>query len=160
LVLLKKVTYRYIEVEDRILMLAELDGGEPVVFWLTLRLSVRLVRELLSHLERMVPRSGLVDTGLMLACKQRDAEWRHEASEPVLYSPSLFKLLPEKVGLAYSAQHAALMFQLGDGQVTQLHMRLMELRQWLAIMYRQFQRAGWPMEVWPEWFTLSEGCRN
>ncbi len=133
-------------------MSAEFDGGSPVVFWLTLRLSVRLVKELASHLERQVSQSALVDTGLLLSCQQRDAEWQHEPAAPVMSSSASLWVLPEKVGLACSTQHAALLFQLGDGREAQLQMSLQELRQWLAIMYRQFQYAGWPMAVWPAWF--------
>jgi len=37
---------------------------------------------------------------------------------------------------------------------------LQELRQWLAIVYRQFNHAGWSMDVWPEWFLQSEPGQN
>ena len=27
------------------------------------------------------------------------------------------------------------------------------LRQWLAIVYRHYESAQWPLEIWPQWIT-------
>jgi hypothetical protein len=159
--LLTKVTCSYSEVEDRIRMSAMMKGGEPVVFWLTLRMCCRIVRELNLHLERSVSKSALVvDMGLLLSCKQRDAEWQHKPSEPVNYSKNVLLVLPPKVSLSCSKDGAALLFPLIDGQDAKLQMSLQELRQWLAILYRQFTIAGWPMDVWPDWFMSTKSGRN
>ena len=157
---LTKVTCMYSEVEDRIRMSAMLKEGEPVVFWLTRRLSCMLVRALTGHLERSVSRSALVDMGLLLSCQQRDAEWQHEPSEPVSFRDDSLRILPERVDLSCSAESAVLLFPLGNGEEAQLQMSSQELRQWLAIVYRQFKHAGWSMEVWPEWFSHAEPGRN
>ena len=158
--LLTKVTCTYSEVEDRIRMSAMLKDGEPVVFWLTQRLSCMLVRALTGHLERSVTQSALVDMGLLLSCQQRGAEWQLEPSEPVNYTAGSLRILPERVDMSCSPKGAALLFPIGDGKEAQLHMSLHELRQWLGIVYRQFNTAGWSRDVWPEWFTQSEPGRN
>ena len=160
MVLLTKVTCMYSEVEDRIRMSAMVKEGEPVVFWLTRRLSCLLVQALTGYLERSVSPSALVDTGLLLSCRQRDAEWRHEPSVPVSCRDDSLGILPERVDLSCSAESAVLLFPLGNGEEAQLQMSLQELRQWLAIVYRQFNHAGWSMDVWPEWFLQSEPGRN
>lgn len=160
MVLLTKVTFVYSELEDRIRMSAMLKVGEPVVFWLTQRLSCRLVRALTGHIESSVSSSVLVDMGLLLSCQQRDAEWQHEPSEPVNFSAVALRILPDKVDLSFSTEGSALLFPLGDGESALLQMSLVELRQWLAIMYRQFKNAGWPMDVWPGWFTQHGPGRN
>ena len=157
---LRKVTCIYSEVEDRIRMSALTQEGEPVVFWLTLRLCSRLVRALCVHLEHSVSNSKLVDVGLLLSCQQRDAEWQHEPSEPVSYSVGVRSALPEKVALSCSKEGAALLFSNVNFEDAQLQMSSLELRQWLAILYRQFKTADWPMSVWPEWFMLAESGRN
>ena len=157
---LTKVTCRYSAFEDRICMSAMLKEGEPVVFWLTQRLSFMLVRALTGYVERSVSRSALVDMGLLLSCQQRDAEWKHEASEPVRYRAGSLRILPERVDISCSPESAALLFPLGDDEVAELQMSMQELRQWLAIVYRQFKHAGWPMGVWPEWFAQAEPGRN
>ena len=156
MLLLTKVTVTYSEVEDRICMSAQLHEGEPVVFWLTLRLCRLLVKALTAHLERSVAGSALVDTGLLLTCRQRDAEWQHEPSEPVRYSAGSRVIVPERVDLSCTVESAALLLPVGEGDIAHLPLNLQELRQWLAIIYRQFQLAGWPLDVWPEWFIPTE----
>ena len=160
MLLLTKVTVMYSELEDRIRMSAMLKEGEPVVFWLTFRLCSRLIPALTGHLERSVPQSTLVDMGLLLTCQQRDAEWHHEPSEPVSYRAGSKVVLPDRVDLTCSAESVVLLLPVGDGELSRMQLSLQELRQWLAIVHRQYQRAGWPMEVWPEWFGLAEPGRN
>ena len=160
MVFLHKVTCAYSEAEDRLCMSAITKGGERIVFWLTLRFCCRLIRALTDHLERSVSRSALVETGLSLSCQQRDAEWQHEPSEPVSYNEGAIRVLPEKVALSCSTEGVLLVFPLRAGEDAQLPLSLQELRQWLAIVYRQFKKASWPMDVWPDWFTWTESGKN
>jgi len=160
MLLLTKVTVRYNEAEDRICMSAMVKEGEPVVFWLTFRLCTRLVRALTNHLERTVSRSALVDLGLLLTCQQRDAMWRHEPSQPVNYRQGSLVFVPERVELACSADNVVLLFPSGTDDMSRLQMSMLELRQWLAIVHRQYQQADWPLDVWPEWFKGTEPVRN
>jgi hypothetical protein len=160
MVMLKKVTLQYIEIEDRIRMSADLDGEEPTVFWLTQRLCRRLVQTLSGHIEHSAPQSLLVDKGLMLSVQQHDAGWRQTFSEPVRIGRLSRSVLPEKVDLICPAGGAAIIFPLYEGEPARLQMNMLELRQWLAVVYRQFQIADWPMEVWPHWFTLAESGNN
>ncbi|NTV17279.1 MAG: hypothetical protein HGB09_07540 [Chlorobiaceae bacterium] len=158
--MLKKVTLQYIEIEDRIRMSADLDGEEPAVFWLTQRLCVRLVKKLSRHLEHSAPQSLLVDKGLMLSVQQHEAGWRQKYSEPVRIGGLSRSVLPEKVDLICPAGGAAIIFPLYEGEPARLQMNMLELRQWLAVVYRQFKIAGWPMDAWPQWFNLAEPGHN
>ena len=65
-------------------------------------------------------------------------------------------VLPERVDLSCSAESVTLLFPVGDGEARKLQMSMLELRQWLSIVHRQFEHAGWSMQVWPEWFTKTE----
>ena len=161
MVMLKKVTLQYIQIEDRIRMSADLDNEEPAVFWLTQRLCLLLVRKLAHHLEHSAPQSLLVDKGLMLSVQQHNAEWQQKFSEPVKICELARSVLPEQVDLQCPAGGAAIIFPLDDGgKRARLQMNMVELRQWMGVVYRQFQVAGWPMEVWPHWFALSESGKN
>lgn len=160
MVKLKKVTMQYIEIEDRIRMLADLDGDERAVFWLTQRLCKRLIPKLVHHLEHSAPDSLLVEKGLMLSVQQHDAGWQQKYSEPVRSSGLSRSVLPERVDLLCPAGGAAIIFPLAEGKPARLQMTMLELRQWMAVVYRLFKVAGWSMEVWPQWFTLSEPGRN
>jgi len=159
-VLLTKITFTYSELEDRILMSAMAMEGKTVAFWLTQRLCSRLVRALTAHLQRSVSRSALVEMGLQLSCQQREAEWQHKPSEPVINRIESLLVLPEKVVLSCSSQSAILLFPFDDGSEAQLRLNLQELRQLLAIVYRLYQHAGWPKEVWPEWINSAEPGMN
>ncbi len=160
MVKLKKVTLQYVEVEDRIRMSAESDGEEPVVFWLTQRLCGRLVKRLALHLEKSAPQSILLDKGLALTFQQHDAEWRQQPTEPVRIRSISRSVLPERVDLNFPVGGASINFPLYDGESARLEMNMVELRQWMGVVYRQFQAAGWPMDVWPRWFTLADSGRN
>jgi hypothetical protein len=161
MVMLKKVTLQYIEIEDRIRMLADLDGEEPAVFWLTQRLCRRLVPKLVRHLEHSAQASLLVDKGLMLSVQQHDAGWQQKVSEPVKIGALSRSVLPEKVNLVCPSGGASIIFPLEvGGKSARLQMTMLELRQWMGVVYRQFQVAGWPMEVWPDWFALTEPGKN
>jgi hypothetical protein len=161
MVMLKKVTLQYIEIEDRIRMLADLDGEEPAVFWLTQRLCRRLVPKLAGHLEHSAQKSLMVDKGLMLSVQQHDAGWQQKFSEPVKIGELSRSVLPETVNLLCPAGGASIIFPLDvGGKSARLQMTMLELRQWMGVIYRQFQVAGWPMEVWPHWFALTEPGKN
>ena len=152
---LKKVTLQYSPYEDRIRMMAEPESGEPVAFLLTLRMSRALAGMLCSHLERTLPPSSPVSRDMQLACRQRDAEWQLQPSEPVCFTSAMNDYLPEKFDLSCSPQSAAIKFPAGD-DIAELRMNLVELRQLLSVFCRIFRKAGWPMDAWPEWF-ITEG---
>ncbi len=161
MVMLKKVTLQYIEVEDRIRMSADVEGGNAAVFWLTQRLCRRLVPKLAHHLEHSAPKSIQVDKGLMLSVQQHDAEWQRKFSEPVRVFGLKRSVLPEHVNLYCPAGGAIIIFPLDvGGDQARLQMNMVELRQWMGVVYRQFRVAGWSMEVWPKWFALSEPGKN
>ncbi len=161
MVLLKKVTLQYIEIEDRIRMSADLDGENSAVFWLTQRLCRRLVPRLVGHLEHSAQKSSLVDKGLMLSVQQHDAEWQQRRSEPVRICELARSVLPEQVNLYCPAEGAAIIFPLdAGGDRARLQMNMVELRQWIGVVYRLYRVAGWPMEVWPRWLALSEPGKN
>ncbi len=161
MVILKKVTLQYIEIEDRIRMSADVEGGDSAVFWLTQRLCRMLVPKLVHHLEHSVQQSVLIDKGLMLSVQQHDAEWQQKQSEPVRICGLALSVLPGKVDLHCPAGGASIIFPLDvGGERARLQMNMVELRQWMGVVYRQFRVAGWSMEVWPKWFALSEPGKN
>ena len=153
---IKTVTLRYIEFEDRMRMAARLDGHGQMVFWLTLRHCQRIVPALVKCLESKHDGETAIDRSLTLSCRQHAAEWEQRkkpSAEPVLPSGEEHSLLPRQVTVACGEKSAALLFPLEDGKSVKLLMNFQELRQWLGILYRQFRHAGWPLNVWPEWFT-------
>lgn len=43
-------------------------------------------------------------------------------------------------------------------EVASMTIDRIRLRQWMRIMYRVYQRSGWPVDHWPQW--ISEDASN
>ena len=154
---IKTVTLRYVAFEDRMRMAARLDGNDQIVFWLTLRHCQRILPVLVKCLEGEKGIESAVEKSLAHSFRQKAAEWEKKetpSAEPVLPSGEERSLLPERVIVVCAEKGVTLFFPLEEGKKSaKLMMSLQELRQWLGILYRQFKRAEWPLEMWPEWFT-------
>ena len=156
---LNKVTLQYSPHEDRILMSGEHDGGDPVAFLLTMRMSRSIVGMLCTHLDRITPEKPVLGRDMQMACRQRDAEWQRQPAEPVRCDKGMQMFLPEKIDFSCSSGMAALIFPAGNEQAM-LKMSLTELRQLLSLLHGLFLAASWPMEVWPEWLGAGEPANN
>lgn len=157
---LKKVTLLYIDIEDRIRMSAEPESGDPVVFWLTQRMSGRLVGVLTKYLEKSEPEPGLIDRDVQLAFQQQDAGWRHVPSSPVRVEGTALSVLPAKIDVSYNPSGVVLSLPVDAGGVARLQMNRVELRQLLGVLHHQYRQAGWPTDSWPSWVTAPEPGRN
>lgn len=160
MVVLEKVTLDYSEPEDRLKMSAQVaQGGEPMVFWLTQRFCRRLAQALCKHCERDGVEQSLLGQELQQACRQREAEWEHKASEPVMAVAASEATLLETVDLSFAPEQVRLQIPLAEGAAV-LPLSIKELRQWLSILYRMFKRAEWPMDCWPAWLRNEGGAWN
>lgn len=156
-ILIKTVTLRYVEFEDRMRMAARLDSNGQIIFWLTLRHCQRLLPALVKCLEGKNRTESAVETSLAHSFRQKVAEWGQKekpSAEPVLPSGKERSLLPQRVTVVCGEKGVAMSFPLEDGKKNaKLLMSFHELRQWLGILYRQFKQAEWPLDMWPDWFT-------
>jgi len=158
---LKKITLRYVEVEDRVRMSAEHDeDGEPLVLWLTLRFCRMLVKALCRHVEKSPSSQIAFDRDTLLSFRQRDAEGQLQPSAPVRVVPDGPMAVPERVSLSFSSEGVVMKFFSGHKALAFMPMSQTELLQWLGLLHRIFKKAGWPLDSWPEWFTLSDHSRN
>lgn len=157
---LKKVTLEYVDIEDRIRMSAQGEGGERIVFWLTQRLCGKLVGRLAQYLEKTEPEGGLVERNAMMAFQQQDAGTRHRHAPPVRAREGDLSVLPAKVDVAWNSQAIALSIPYGDDEAALLQLSRTELRQWMRLLHRQYRKAGWATGAWPTWITAPETGRN
>lgn len=158
---LKKITLRYVEVEDRVRMSAEHDeDGGPIVLWLTLRFCRMLVKALCRHVEKIPSSQTAFDRDTLLSFRQRDAEGQLRPSAPVRFVPDGNTVVPERVALSFSSEGVVLRFFSGHQTLAFMSMSHTELLQWLGLLYKIFRKSGWPLDSWPEWFTLSDYSRN
>lgn len=138
---LKRLTTRYLEVEDRIQVAGELAGGAIVVLWLTQRLMQRLLPVLLQSLEK----NG-VDTSyaaMLQGFAQQAARAGQAAAPPVSAGQGSQSWLVVTVNISQTEEIMRLAFKgLEDQQA---------LLQWLGIVRDAYGKAGWSMAVWPDW---------
>jgi len=153
LMVLHKVTLRYVELEDRICMAAETrEGGSPVVFWLTQRMAGRLVGTLGRYLEESESEESPVSGLVRQAVRQEDARLQFEPTRPVaLHQGGFLAVLPSRIDIRCGGDRIGLELPMGGEDRACLTMTRMEMRQWMGILHRQYEQAGWGMGVWPGW---------
>jgi hypothetical protein len=160
MLVLEKVTFHYNDIEDRICMSADVMGGEKVAFWFTQRFIRRIADALCSYCENSRTDSSLVDKPLLLSCQQREAEWAHQAPEPVRLEEASRSFFPATVDLTFAPGQVQLRFPVQDSEVVAMSFTHTELRQWLSILYRTFQLAEWPIDSWPVWLKQEGPVNN
>lgn len=151
---LKKVTLRYIPVEDRMRMDAMVaEEKEVFTFWLTQRLCRELVTALVKHLSSAgLAKSGATpaDIAAVQGYYQQQAKSAKKKTAPVPVATPRSHLV-DRVQLRTSAKAIQIVFPVGDGGQAILPFVSHEARQWLEILYRQYRVAGWPLDMWPQW---------
>jgi len=63
--------------------------------------------------------------------------------------------LIESIDVSLRGDNYLLTFR-GEGKLARLLLTSLQMRQWLQIVYAQFQKGRWPMTVWPSWFNRQE----
>jgi hypothetical protein len=157
--LLQRITTEYVELEDRIRLSAEVQGGTTMVLWISQRLWMRLLPGLISWLDGQ---GGSDDTHsqLMQGFAQQAAQSELTPQVPVKATVAGATWLVQAVDVGVSAQMLGLTFRDGSGQAATLNLEAKPLRQWLSIVRGLCQTAGWPMDAWPDWFEAGVQTPN
>lgn len=150
---LQRITLDYVDTEDRLRLRGENTEGETVVLWVTQRLLHRLVPHLCSWLEKQTAAGAPVD--IVQGFAQQAAQAALEPSEPVPLPPGDAGALVLSVDLTPGETVLALAFKTDAAgpAAASLTFEPQPLRQWLGIVYRACQAAGWPADIWPAWLT-------
>lgn len=146
---MQRLTTEYVLHEDRIRLSGEVARGAPVVVWLTLRLLQRLLPAVLAWLEGHSAETVRPD--LVHSFAQEAAKAALLPQAPVRAVADSTMWLAQSVDLARSAQALCLTFRSADGQFARVPLDTKQLRQWLSIVHGAYQKAGWPLDVWPAW---------
>ena len=145
---LTRITTIYSDTEDRIGLIGEDEIGEHQKLWLTQRLLGRLVEKLLDWL----PQS---DEGIQ-EIVQQVAQSKHEPEYPVIASSECLNWLVMEVTIESSKGVVGLLFKSDRCEnVAIVRFNEISLRQWLDILFRQYQHARWISVDWPSWFVPS-----
>ncbi|MBU3738503.1 MAG: hypothetical protein FGM55_06060 [Rhodoferax sp.] len=153
---LVRVTTEYVPVEDRVRLLGESAQGAGVVLWLTQRLLSRVVPGLLAWLQEQAGPGPQAD--LVQGFAQQAAVAALEPQASVQVAPGSGTVLVETVTIQTGKQSVTLGFSgATPDMVWRLVLEAVPMRQWLGIVHGLYQRAEWPLELWPDWLAESDG---
>jgi len=154
---LHRITTEYVECEDRVRLTGELASGDTLVLWLTQRLVNRVVPHLTAWLDRQVasasvmPSVQAVHQNVMQGFAQQAARAQLAPEPPVRGAASQAGWRVDVVNIAQSEDTVVLTFKGETEASATLTLASQPLRQWLGIVYEQYQRGEWPTTVWPGW---------
>lgn len=162
----RRFTTEYIVAEDRIRLAVERQDDAVQHLWLTRRLMLRMVPELVKYLTEVAPTapemakqgpntSGLSDNAQRL--QQMEALGQIAQQPPVRASEeaeAADNLLIASLRVQMGRNGIRVSFLVADGTVV-LQMPFVHdaLRQWLGILHMSFRKAQWADDVWPAWIT-------
>jgi len=153
------MTTAYLDLEDRFRLAGETSDKELVGLWLTQRLLLRVLPHLIRLLENQRPPATATDndnqvSGLLQGFAQEEAKQSLAREKPIApVAPNEipdFKLV-RTVDLSTTAGKAKIKFNLEVGEPVILLLDQRHLRQWLVIIKKYWDRAGWPSSIWPAW---------
>lgn len=158
---LQRFTTEYVEREDRIRVSGELADGRTVVLWLTQRLLNRLVLHLTAWLAGQVaPASSIPSVqathqDIVQSFAQQAARAQLAPEPPVRASSPIASWRVDSVDIAQGEDALVLTFKGEAGAQAELKLTAQPLRQWLGIVFEQYQRGEWPTTVWPGWMEVA-----
>ncbi len=148
-ILIQRVTTRYSELEDRLLLQVELPDEETAEFWLSRRFLDRLLPVLIQQIDHSKQRDAHYN--MLQAFNQQAAISSMKPCEPVETVPKQHSFLITSVDIQANDQQVRLIFRIENSEYV-LNLDNTELRQWLWIIYKAFQSAEWQSHLWPSWF--------
>lgn len=154
---IKKITQHYDPEQDRISLTAQTAEEQVIVLWLTQRLVNRLAEILSSWLEKEVKAMvGEHSIFSLQAWEQSAAQAQLKPEPPVVRTAAQSEALVNLIDLGHSSKGYTLTFKWkseSEGSA-RLMLTATEMRQWLIILYKQFDVAGWTKLAWPKWFSV------
>lgn len=151
---ISRLTTTYNSDEDRIQMNVELGQDGAAVLWLTQKLANLVVTALTKWLEE--------ETEMSVAPRERDTilHWEQHSARrqqmpepPVVIQTQFREILLHQVDLQRcDGQYRIVFCAKGDFSAV-LALDSTQLHQWLGIVFRLYDKAGWTNAVWPAWIT-------
>ena len=167
---LQRITTEYVDTEDRIRLSGEAEKNASIVLWLTQRLLSQVISHLLELIEKQSLNLANTDSSsLMQEFAQQLAQAELAPELPVQTTEAAQSWLVLEVDITLSPEGTlALVFKRETGSAaTQegagraiLTVEAKQLRQWLGIVHSQWQKAGWPLTIWPTWMDEQASSDN
>lgn len=153
---IQKITQIYDPEQDRVGLTAQNAQNQVLQLWLTQRLANRLAGPLAHWLDEDLKAMTAGQSAFSLhAWEQSAARAQMKPGRPVDPAAVRSEALLNAVDLTRGPNGYTLTFKWGSAGAARLILSATELRQWLDILYRQFDAAGWPKNAWPDWFATA-----
>ena len=157
---LQKLTTYYHKHQDRLCIDGQNAEGEIIRLWLTYRLLRQLIPALLNL---VTPAADTNEKSATLAewaltnarAKQKPA--KAVTPPPTSAAPGVGTTSPPSwlisaIALKKSPKRAVMVFRISANKaVATIAFTPEHLRQWLSIVFRLWNSAGWPTNEWPNW---------
>jgi hypothetical protein len=125
-------------------------AGQAVTLWLTQRILNLLLPTLFNWLESKTNDSLFSEAKIEMS--QQVATSQLEQLTPVRPDAQCLEFLVHSVDLTTVKSCVSIVFKDEKGaELALLQLQTKQLRQWLAIVYRQYTKANWPTDTWPTW---------
>lgn len=165
---IRRFTTEYVVPEDRMRLLVETEDDAVRILWLTRRLMVRMVPELVKYLSEVAPAidkqtkgqsgsataPGLSDNAQRQ--QQLNALGQMEQQPPVTpqaQDTPTQNCLISSLQVRMGRGGVVVSFLVDETEVQKLPFPQEALRQWMGILHLNFRKAQWTDDVWPAWIT-------
>ena len=162
--ILEKITTKYNETEDRFCISALTSDDSVIILWVSCRILKRLLPLIFRWLDAdrsITAQNDIKSKRLMNDFAQYEAQAELKPETPVQHERSQSQepkkqdksWLIHEIELNYSDKVMELDIKDANNKIAKLSLSKLYARQWLMILYSQWIKSEWPMNVWPDWFT-------
>lgn len=146
---LSRITTEYIDSEDRFRITGQVGDKEVLEVWLTQRLLLRLLPHHFQWLEKQA--DSALPKEIVQSFAQQAAKANLKKEPPVKSNTETQTWIAHAVDIAPNKAGMGMRFKGSDDVIATLSLPPTQLRQWLTIVRSMWQKAQWPMDIWPEW---------
>jgi len=174
MIVFQRMTTEYLALEDRLRVTGETKDQDVIVLWLTQRLLRRLLPHVIEWLEKQTL-SESAPANANIQAKEMLQEFAQQSARDELAETAPVKpvraetadtdlvistedssfLLVESVDVKKANQSMQLLFKNPNKAPVGIVLTPQQMRQWLAIIRDHWQKAAWPMSIWPKWISKS-----
>jgi hypothetical protein len=154
----RRFTTRFDPEQDRIKLLIEHAAGDVKVAWMTRRLLNRVVSALLDRLRNAPtlaaadePRAAIAAQRFTQAAAVSEITPQKAVTVPEGDAQPHEEVLITRVDIQYGREDLLLVLREGSELVLSLPFSEQGLRQWLDVVYVQYQQGEWSEPFWPDW---------
>jgi hypothetical protein len=161
----ERFTTEYHASEDRIRLSIAFNDGSVQLLWLTRRLLDRLIERLLAEIGSSSLPGGTARSPSMANVQQRfnqhAATTAMKPQKPVRVDTSTQNDRPAalvtSIDLRGRRRVLILDFRSEEAVLATIPFAKEALRQWLAVLHKRYEDAGWPGDLWPDWIKGTTG---